>query len=233
MWKLYPVLFVSAMLCSAESLPELRFHAPGSVMLPGEKIVATLTPGGRTFHWSILDWQGKTLRNGTARGEFSLPETLLPGYYSLEISSAGKTLRKNFGILPSGKISGSPEMPYCVDFASAIGTVPRYDPNDLRRSLKFFADLCAKAGIRMVRERFWWSASAENPGEYHWGRTLPLAAELFAERGIKISCTFHNAPKHEREWGGEFAEFSAFSLQIRQGGSGEIPKSDSGVGVLE
>ncbi len=202
MWKLYPVLFVSAMLCSAESLPELRFHAPGSVMLPGEKIVATLTPGGRTFHWSILDWQGKTLRNGTARGEFSLPETLLPGYYSLEISSAGKTLRKNFGILPSGKISGSPEMPYCVDFASAIGTVPRYDPNDLRRSLKFFADLCAKAGIRMVRERFWWSASAENPGEYHWGRTLPLAAELFAERGIKISCTFHNAPKHEREWGG-------------------------------
>ena len=66
MWKLYPVLFVSAMLCSAESLPELRFHAPGSVMLPGEKIVATLTPGGRTFHWSILDWQGKTLRNGTA-----------------------------------------------------------------------------------------------------------------------------------------------------------------------
>ncbi len=202
MWKLYLMLFVSAILCSAESLPELRFHAPGSVMLPNEKKIVTLTPAGETFHWTILDWKGKALTNGTARGEFSLPETLLPGYYSLEISSAGKILRKNFGILPSAAISGSPEMPYCIDFASAIGTVSRYDPNDLRRSLEFFADLCAKAGIRFVRERLWWSASAEKNGVYHWGHTLPLAAELFAERGIRISCTFHNAPKHEREWGG-------------------------------
>ena len=202
MWRLYLILLVSAMLCSAESLPELRFQAPGSVMLPGENMIVTATPGEETFHWTILDWKGKSHGNGSARGKFSLPATLPPGYYSLEISLTGKTLRKNFGILPSAEIAGSPEMPYCVDFASAIATVPRYDPKDLRRSLKFFADLCAKAGIRFVRERFWWGASPQAPGEYHWGDILPLSAELFAERGIRISCTFHNAPKHERRMGG-------------------------------
>lgn len=186
MWKLYLMLFVSAILCSAESLPELGFHAPGSVMLPNEKKIVTLTPAGETFHWTILDWKGKALTNGTARGEFSLPETLLPGYYSLEISSAGKILRKNFGILPSAAISGSPEMPYCIDFASAIGTVSRYDPNDLRRSLEFFADLCAKAGIRFVRERLWWSASAEKTECTTGGirSLLPLNCLLSGESGF-------------------------------------------------
>ncbi|UKI30765.1 MAG: hypothetical protein L6W00_23185 [Lentisphaeria bacterium] len=123
-------------------------------------------------------------------------------------------------------------MPYCVDFASAIGTVPRYDPNDLRRSLKFFADLCAKAGIRMVRERFWWSASAENPGEYHWGAHFRLPRNCLPNGESKFPAPFITR-RNMNANGGEFAEFSAFSLQIRQGGSGEIPKSDSGVGVLE
>lgn len=171
-------------------------------MLPGERKIATLTPGERTVHWTLFDWKGKALRNGTARGEFSLSETLPPGYYSLEISSAGKMLRKNFGILPSAKITGSPEMPYCLDFASAINTVLHRNPRNKRASLEFFADLCAKAGIRMVRERSWWGFSPQIPDKYHWGDTLPLAAELFAARGIRISCTFHNAPKHERRMGG-------------------------------
>lgn len=188
------ILLFICIFCVAEKIPQLMISASGSVIDPGEKIQILERSSCGNFSWSLRDWEGKIVQTGNASGDFFLTDPLVPGYYIIEAENQFGKDRKTFGILPSGNILGTKEMPYSIDVATTISTVSQYAKGDLKRSLDFFAELCRRAGVRFVRDRAWW------PKNYHWGH-IPLVVEAFSSRGISISMPFHDVPKEERNIG--------------------------------
>lgn len=176
-------------------------HAPGSAFIQGEPLRFTLNPYVAIPLWTLKNWKGEILRTGTwpqdENRELQL-EPLPNGYYTLELVSDQQTFNgvRSFVIVPDPEENPrNPEMFFAMDTAmSWLACGDPANPRQPDNTFEVVAEVARRAGLKMVRERLSWADCEPAPGKFSWHQYLPNASR-FAERGVKVSGMYHDAPK--------------------------------------
>lgn len=179
-------------------------HAPGAAFIQGEPLRFKLTSlAVAAPRWTLKNWKGETIRSGSWPQEKQelLLEPLPNGYYTLELASDRQKFSgfRSFAVVPDpAAYPRNPEMYFALDSAQSWLAMPnaanyRHPGN----GYEIVSEVARRAGLKMVRERLSWSECEPEPGKFDW-RQYMTNATLLAERGIKISGMYHNAPKWAR-----------------------------------
>lgn len=177
---------------------EIRAGAPGSAFLQGEPLRFTLTGREEPVRWTLRNWRDEVVRQGEwpRNGELTL-NPLVNGYYKLELSSEAATFDgfRSFVVAPDpDKREKNPDMFFAVDSAQSWLAAPKED-NPLRpgNAYAIVAEAIRRAGILTTRDRLRWNDVERTPGKFTW-KQYQENADLLAERGIRISGVYHDAP---------------------------------------
>ena len=169
--------------------------APGTVFLAGEELMFSLSPQAPgEGQWILRDWKDEKLREGNFSGrDFRLPP-LENGYYKLEVS--GVPGSRSFAVVPDpAKREEDPGMFFALDSAQSWLAAPeKKNPFRPSNAYAVVSEVARRSGVRMVRERLRWSDVEPEPGCFDW-KQYRLNADLLAERGIRISGVYHDAPR--------------------------------------
>ncbi|MBS1369467.1 MAG: hypothetical protein HPZ91_05860 [Lentisphaeria bacterium] len=176
-------------------------HAPGAAFIQGEPLRFTLKPyAAAAPGWTLRNWKGELLRTGTwpQDGTRELRLASLPnGYYTLELASDRQAFDgfRSFAVVPDpAEKPRNPEMYFAMD--SAQSWLARPDRANSRHpgdAYETVSEVARRAGLKMVRERMSWSECEPSPGKFDWKQYMANAA-LLAERGVRVSGMYHNAP---------------------------------------
>lgn len=176
-------------------------QTPGAAFIQGEPLRFTLKPfvvAGP--QWALKNWKGETVRSGAwpQNSRELLLEPLPNGYYTLELSSDRQKFTgfRSFAVVPDpSSRPRNPEMFFAMDTAQSW--LARPDSANYRHpgdAYEIVSEVARRAGLKMVRERMSWSECEAEPGKFNWKQYMTNAA-LLAERGVKVSGMYHNAPQ--------------------------------------
>lgn len=174
--------------------------SPGAVFLQGEALKFKLRPlAALPGKWSLKNWRNEMLRQGKWTGDNLVLEALPNGYYNLELE--GFSGCRGFAVVPDPSTRlPNPHLYFAMD--SAQSWLARPFPNNPRlpdNAYEIVSEVARRAGLQMVRERLHWDETTEtSPGVLDWKQYV-YNAELLAERGIKISDVYHDAPLWAKE----------------------------------
>lgn len=194
------VLGAPANLPPCDTADAIVAHAPGAAFIQGEPLRFTLKPYVTAPKWTLRNWKGESLRTGTWPQGETRELRLAPlsnGYYTLELASDRQTFNgfRSFAVVPDpAEKPRNPEMYFAMD--SAQSWLARPDRTNDRHpgdAYETISEVARRAGLKMVRERMSWSECEPSPGKFNWKQYM-TNAELLAERGVRVSGMYHNAP---------------------------------------
>ncbi|AVM46768.1 hypothetical protein C5Q97_19440 [Victivallales bacterium CCUG 44730] len=180
----------------------ITVHAPGSVFVQGEPLTFSLKPyAALPLRWKLLGWNGEVLRSGewpgSGREELRLP-ALPNGYYQLAVESAEAPFSgvRSFAVVPDpASRLRNPDTFFAIDSGQSwLGRPDPANPVYPGDAYELLSELIRRGGIEIVRERMSWADCEPEPGKYDW-KQYGLNAKLLAERGIRASGMYHNAPR--------------------------------------
>ena len=178
--------------------------ARGHLLTPGKPATAAADLSGLPdatavdLTWQVTDFDGKPVRDAAGklqashngRVPFTLPG-LTPGYYTLTVRAEAPGLAPSSRdvslavIEPLAKQPPS-NTPIALDAGFSWGCATDADRLDLA------AYVCQFAGLRELRDRYWWGGDKEEDA-FQWG-TYRQAAEAQAKHGITVYQIFHACP---------------------------------------
>lgn len=191
---------------SVDTAGVVKAHAPAGIFMETESPSFTLRPEAvKEVSYQIFDACGTKLLDGMwpEQGKGTLKLNKLPrGYYTIRLSGSGDqyTGAASFGIVATvGKRPANSNMFFAMDTAQswcAVGNKRniRFPDN----GFKTVTEAARRAGLAWVRDRMSWNDIEPEPGQYRWCQYLPNGW-LLGKHGIKISNTYHDAPKWSRK----------------------------------
>jgi hypothetical protein len=154
---------------------------------------------GRELAWRVTDFTGGEVAAG--KWQVSAPLTLgglAPGYYRLwhrEIDASAWEIYVPFAlVIDPAKRTLNLESPFCIDTAQSWlardGKHPLFPSN----AYALTSDLVVLAGLTMVRDRMSWNQVNPGTNAFIWTNSYSTNARLLADRGVKVTSVYHDAP---------------------------------------
>jgi hypothetical protein len=175
-------------LLTAQAGAQVKFttKAPGNVVFAGEAARFTAKGTGRRVVVQVMDYDGKTAKQGEFPANAIDLGVLPRGYYLLEYAAPdGTSLQTPFVVVPRPRPAGRT----AIDAAlSWLVPANRYEEG---------AELLRRAGFRWVRDRISWGEIEPTPGKYVWGR-YDRSADAQSKRGLQVTQVFHTIPAWAR-----------------------------------
>ena len=191
------VIAIAALIVGANAAT-ITAEAPGTVFTDREPLrfhLNRIPP--EPFRYAVRNFRGTTVASGDWGRDGNLElAPLPPGYYILSAGTEGGECSFVVTVDPAER-KPSPENPFALDSAQSWhgGGVKGYP---------LTAELMRRTGAAMARERLSWASVGQDPrsadgeiGHFNWWSYDISVAEQ-ANRGIRISNVFHDAPAWSR-----------------------------------
>ena len=195
---------ITFLLC-AQEFPEasdlIRTAAPGTVFTENTSPAFSLRKEGYLpACFSISDWRGNRVDSGLwASGELVLKKRLPKGYYKLRLETPKLKGERSFLIVADPeKRAGVVNDFYALDSGQANNGNDFTEGYGGKDPVKMMADLTVLAGIRHVRNRYYWGAYNPKRGVFDRKNALSRSMDLLTERGIHDSVLFSGSPHWAR-----------------------------------
>ena len=186
------VIAASLAAAAGRTIPKPLPSHPGNIFLAGEEVGVVLPDdGGNT--WRVVDYDGKTVREGRGAGRIELGR-LPVGYYDVERTGGDATNRRplSIGVLARLKAPTPETSPVCCD----VGMAWSYPEPQMPTA----ANLCTLAGLNWVRDRFSWGDLEKTPGKLPEKTRYDVSADVQVAAGLKILQVNHSVPPWVWAW---------------------------------
>lgn len=174
------VLLTAGAAEGSRSIPKPLPHHPGNFFLSGESIVVALPPEATGGDWRLVDYEGRTVAQGTnAAGPITLGQ-LPVGYYELQPLREGlpEKSRVSLGVLAPLVAPTPRTSPIGVDVAMAqLFPVEQH---------KAAANLAALAGMNWVRDRLHWRIMEPEKGRFVETSAADESARWQTRAGLQV-----------------------------------------------
>jgi len=160
---------------------------PGNIFLADEEVVLSLSTNTPSS-WQLVDYDGQTVKSGTAaEGKVSLGR-LPVGWYEVRAGDAAgaNTTRVSLGVLAPLKAPTPVTSPIAMDVAMAWFYPPERMPAA--------ANLCALAGVNWVRDRLSWPEMEPQRGHFAASNRYDASAQAQAAAGLRQLQVNHISP---------------------------------------
>jgi hypothetical protein len=185
----YGLLFASLTIASLargadRQIPRPLPNHPGNVFLAGENVTLPLATN-EAGDWKLVDYDGRTVREGKAAGHAIDCGRLPVGYYDLQIGHAPRHI--GIGVIAPLRAPTSQDSPIGADTAAAwfYKTEPEW---------KSTANLASLAGLNWIRDRLSWRETELKRGEFVAHSKYDDTARIFHEAGLRILTVMHASP---------------------------------------
>jgi len=197
---LLPFILACASPAGERSIPKPLPAHPGNVFLAGEEVVVPMPPakdekGGA---WRLVDYEGKTVAEGTATDGKAALGKLPTGYYELRrvVDGTPQNPRVTVGVLSPLGAPTSLASPIAIDVAMAWF----YQGAQQEEA----ASLCTLAGINWVRDRLSWPQMEPKKGEFAAKNKYDDTSRKQTEAGLQVLQVHHNSPAWANKDGKRF-----------------------------
>ena len=192
-------------LLSAQEVPLasdlIRTAAPGTVFTEKSPLIFSLRKDGYLpARYTVLDWRGNRIDSGLwSSGELVIRKKLPRGYYKLSLETPKlKGVRSFIIVADPEKRVGMVNDFYALDSGQANNGGDFTEEFGGKDPVKMMADLTVLAGIRHVRNRYYWGAYNPKRDVYDRKNGLSRSMDLLKERKIHDSVLFSGSPHWSR-----------------------------------
>ncbi|MBN8218348.1 MAG: hypothetical protein J0L75_17015 [Spirochaetes bacterium] len=211
--------------------PRIATDRPGNVYTTATPLVfrqARSMPG-RELAYRVTDFLGAEVAAG--QWKVSAPLTLAdlaPGYYRLWYREADAKAWEAYipfaRVIDPAKRRLDPASPFCVDTAQSWLARDKNHPLFPTNAYALTSDLVVLAGLTMVRDRMSWNQVNPETHAFIWTNAYSTNARLLAERGVKVTSVYHDAPAWAKGRNGSvpedlFALYRFSKEMVKQWGS--------------
>ncbi len=207
---LFPATIVAALFLGsttatrAEDKPSVRPlpNHPGNVFLTGEDVVVPLAAQSAAT-WQLVDYDGKTIANGTVQGNQVRLGRLAVGYYELRQDRTVTTI----GVLTPLRAPVPTSSPIAIDVAMSWFYHTAADKAAA-------ANLCKLAGIAWVRDRMTWGEIETGRQAFAPATRYDDSARIQSAAGLHVLQVQHNTPawagKHSKHFPEDLRDIYGF-----------------------
>ncbi len=194
----------SVLLCAQEMPPAsdlIKTAAPGTVFTEKSELSFSLRKEGYLpARYTVLDWRGNRVDSGLwSSGELVLRKKLPRGYYKLRLDTPKLKGERSFIIVADPeKRAGVVNDFYALDSGQANNGGDFTEGFGGDDPVKMLADLTVLAGIRHVRNRYYWGAYNPKREVFDRKNGLSRSMDLLKERKIHDSVLFSGSPHWSR-----------------------------------
>jgi hypothetical protein len=197
---LLPVVLIALCAVAAageRAVPKPLPEHPGNIFLTGEDVSVALPPGDGSA-WRLVDYENKTVAEGSAADGRAALGKLPAGYYELRrvVDDTPQPKRATIGVLPPLAAPTPLSSPVGIDVAMA------WFYSDKERPL--VANLCTLAGLNWVRDRLAWHEMEKDKGKFAEMNKYDDTAQRQAEAALRVLQVHHNSPPWANKNGKRF-----------------------------
>ena len=166
----------------ARSIPRPLPSHPGNIFVATEAVQIKL-PSGSSNTWRLVDYEGKTVREGRAEQGAAALGKLPVGYYELATGAPDAASRVSLGVIEPLHAPTPLDSPIGIDVAMAW-----FFPKEKMGEV---ANLCTLAGMNRVRDRLMWQELEPKRGEFVGENKYDQSAEAQLKAGLQILQVSH------------------------------------------
>ena len=141
---------------------------------------------------------GKEITSGSwpSNGVGTLTLKTLPcGYYTLMLRSniPEKNFKEPLSFAVVAQTTPNPESYFCIDTAQSWLCHAYPNTRFPGEKYELTSELCRRAGVGLIRDRFSWFDVEKNPGNFEWGK-YKVNADYLKSRGVQICSIVQVSP---------------------------------------